>query len=304
MMTATLLLLAALLLSAASFSSPAPSVGLRFSNVFQSRMVLQRDRAIEVWGFGASPSASTLSVHLGEDVSAPVFWPVNSDGSWKAVLPAIRGFGCNGTELVLKSGGIPVQTLSDICIGDVYLFSGQSNIDVPEAYAHQSDPTAQAKEEAFAEANPDIRLMIVPNQVAGLDYTAAPASELAAGVPDSPLCPPPFGTDGKYQYCQANVLRWARANGTVVRGFSATAWFTGTALRKAQDKDRRVPLGLVRSSWGGTKIRAWSSPEAIDVCRQQNPAPAGSTSMLFSNMILPLVGLEFSAVVWCEWHDS
>ena len=78
----------------------------------------------------------------------------------------------------------------------------------------------------------------------------------------------------------------------------------GTALRKAQDKDRRVPLGLVRSSWGGTKIRAWSSPEAIDVCRQQNPAPAGSTSMLFSNMILPLVGLEFSAVVWCEWHDS
>ena len=144
MMTATLLLLAALLLSAASSSSPAPSVGLRFSNVFQSRMVLQRDRAIEVWGFGASPSASTLSVHLGEDVSAPVFWPVNSDGSWKAVLPAIHGFGCNGTELVLKSGGNLVQTLSDICIGDVYLFSGQSNIDVPEAYAHQSDPTAQA----------------------------------------------------------------------------------------------------------------------------------------------------------------
>ena len=272
----------------------------RFSNVFDSHMVLQRGRPIEVWGFDASPSDSTLSVHLGL-ANASVFWPVNADGSWKAVLPAIHGFGCNGTELVLKSGGNAVQTLADICVGDVYLFSGQSNIDVPEAYGHQFDPAAQTKEEAFADANPDIRLMIVPNQVVGLDYTAAPAAELAAGVPDSQLCPPAFDADGKYQYCQANVLKWARANGTVVRGFSATAWFTGTALRKAQEgKDRLVPLGLVRSSWGGTKIRAWSSPEAIAVCVQADPAPAGSTSMLFSNMILPLVGLEFSAVVWCE----
>jgi hypothetical protein len=90
---------------------------------------------------------------------------------------------CNGTDLVLKSGGDAVQTLTDICIGDVYLFSGQSNIDVPEAYGHQFDPAAQAKEEAFADANPDLRLMIVPNQLPGLDYTAAPAAELA-DVPD------------------------------------------------------------------------------------------------------------------------
>ena len=233
-------LLLPLLLSAGGASAAA-----RFSNVFASHMVIQRGRPIEVWGFGASPSASALTVHIGSE-AADAYWPVSADGSWKAVLPAIHGFGCNGTALVLKSGGVAVQTLRDICVGDVYLFSGQSNIDVPEAYGHQTDSAAQAAEEAFADANPDIRLMIVPNQLAGLDYTATPAAELA-DVPDSAICPPAFDAAGKYQYCQADALKWARANGTVVRGFSATAWFTGTALRKAQDKGRPVPLGLVRS---------------------------------------------------------
>ena len=166
-MAATLLLAALLPVAVPSSSaSPAAPAGARFSNVFASSMVLQRGKPIEVWGFGASASASALTVHIGSDM-ASAYWPVAADGSWKAVLPAIHEPGCNGTELVLKSGGTAVQTLTDICLGDVYLFSGQSNIDVPEAYAHQFDPAAQAKEEAFADANPDIRLMIVPNQVAG-----------------------------------------------------------------------------------------------------------------------------------------
>jgi hypothetical protein len=46
------------------------------------------------------------------------------------------------------------------------------------------------------------------------------------GVPGSAICPPAFDAAGDYQYCQADALRWTRANGTVVRGFSATAWFT------------------------------------------------------------------------------
>ena len=218
------------------------SAAARFSNVFASHMVLQRGEPIELWGFGASPSASTLSVHIGS-AAASAYWPVGADGSWKAVLPAIHGFGCNGTDLVLKRGGTAVQTLSDICIGDVYLFSGQSNIDLPQAYANQFDAAAQAKEEAFADANSDIRLMVV-----SLDRTtkctAAPVAELA-DVPDSPSCGASFDAAGKYHNCQTDALKWARANGTVVRGFSATAWFTGAALRKAMHKDQRVPLGLI-----------------------------------------------------------
>ena len=222
----------------------------RFSNVFGSQMVLQRDQPIELWGFDAAPDASQLTVHWGS-AAAEVYWPVNADGSWRALLPALPAAPCNGTALVLKSGGVALDTFADVCIGDVYLFSGQSNIDIPQACksdpnlrtrapvsllvtkrtcttpdGHQFDPAAQAADEAFADANPDIRLMIVPNQVPGLNYQETPAKELAV-VPDCPLCGPPFDAAGKYNYCQCNTLRWTRANGTVVRGFSATAWFTG-----------------------------------------------------------------------------
>ena len=68
------------------------------------------------------------------------------------------------------------------------------------------------------------------------------------------------------------------------------------ALRKADAE--RVPLGLIRSSWGGTKIREWSSAAAIAECTQAVPAPPGTTTKLFANMILPLVGLNFKAVTW------
>ena len=273
--------------------------GPRFSNVFASHMVLQRGEPIELWGFGASSSGSALTVHLGSDV-ASVFWPVAADGSWKAVLPAVHGFGCNGTDLVLKSGGTVVQTLSDICIGDVYLFSGQSNIDLPEAYANQFDAAAQIKEEAFADANTDIRLMIISHPPPSVLWPAHPAE--LANVPDSPLCVgnhTPFDAAGKYRYCQTDALKWARATGTAIRGFSATAWFTGAALRKSMVKDQRVPLGLIRSSAGGTKIRQWSSADALAKCTQSSPAPKDS-STLFENMIQPLKGVNFAAVVWYQ----
>eukprot|EP01052_Picozoa_sp_SAG31_P011692 SAG31_NODE_668_length_12945_cov_15.915849_2_plen_203_part_00 len=149
----------------------------RFSNVFGSHMVLQRGRPIKVWGFGAAPDTSNLTVHFGA-VQTEAYWPVNVDGSWRALLPALPGAPCDGTALVLKLAGTVVESLADVCIGDVHLFSGQSNIDIPEAYGHQFSPADQAAEEKFANANGDIRLMIVPNQVNGLEYTAAPAKEL------------------------------------------------------------------------------------------------------------------------------
>lgn len=309
-MTVVLIAVASLWLipeaAAESFSATeAQSEGqatLRFSNVFAAHMVLQRGEPIELWGFGASPTASALTVHLGS-ATASVFWPVAADGSWRAVLPAVHDFGCNGTDLVLRRGGTAVQTLADVCIGDVYLFSGQSNIDLPEAYANQFDAAAQTKEEAFADANTDIRLRIISHPPTYASSGAWPnhPAELA-NVPDSPLCVgnhTPFDAAGKYRYCQTDALGWARANGTVIRGFSATAWFTGTALRKSMGTDQRVPLGLIRSSAGGTKIRMWSSADALAKCVQSSPAPTDS-STLFENMIQPLKGVNFAAVVWYQ----
>ena len=87
---------------------------------------------------------------------------------------------------------------------------------------------------------------------------------------------------------------------------SARRSLIGLCTRYARETDQssqrrsaeRVPLGLIRSSWGGTKIREWSSAAAIAECTQAVPAPPGTTTKLFANMILPLVGLNFKAVTW------
>ena len=120
--------------------------------------------------------------------------------------------------------------------------------------AHQFNENAQLAEEAAADALDGLtRIMIVPNQVRGIDYNATPARELAT-VPDQPLCGPAF-VGGVYNHCQDNAMRWTRANSTNIRGFSATAWFTGKYVReKLGEEFGGVPIGLVRSSWGGTQL--------------------------------------------------
>jgi hypothetical protein len=105
-------------------------------------MVLQRDKPIEVWGFDAPASSSALTIHYGAN-AVEAYWPVAADGSWRAVLPALPGAPCNSTALVLKARGVTVQSLSDVCIGDLHLFAGQSNIDIGESYANQFSPVAQ-----------------------------------------------------------------------------------------------------------------------------------------------------------------
>ena len=108
-----------------------------------------------------------------------------------------------------------------------------------------------------------------------------PRSDSANCVPLEPMfCP------------QIPEPRWRLASGTSVRGFSATAWYTGKALK--QSLLANVPIGLVRSSWGGTTIQSWSSPDAIGQC----PGVTETGSKLFNGMIAPFAGLRFKAVVW------
>jgi hypothetical protein len=119
--------------------------------------------------------------------------------------------------------------------------------------AHQFNESAQREEEAAADALGGLtRIMIVPNQVRGINYNSTAARELVS-VPDQTLCGPAF-VGGVYSHCQDNAMRWTRANSTNIRGFSATAWFTGKAIRsRLGDGFANVPIGLVRSSWGGAR---------------------------------------------------
>jgi len=277
----------------------------RFSNVFQSSMVLQRGQSIKVWGFDAAAGTDVI-VALGPPETVPLLHGRGTsrpNGTWEVVLPPAppAAIGLSMYLILVEQGSPePAQTLEDVTVGDVYLFAGQSNVDLPEAYAHQFDAAAQEQEERFA-ANMGhaglLRIMIVPNQVPGVDYkTVTPAAELTDAA-DCQLCAPPFRQeDGHYQYCQCNALNWARANATNVRGFSALGWFTASAIWHSRPNLRGVPLGLIRSSKGGTKIMKWSPQSAVATCSRRRRRYLASS--LYANMIHPFAGLHFSAVIW------
>jgi len=281
----------------------------RFSNAFQSHMVLQRGRPLVLWGFGAGKGAG-LTVEFSPSEEAqrqPVMQGQtisDSDGRWEVTLPTpLEKFVGLSMKLTVTKNGTsdPSQELQDVTLGDVYLFTGQSNVDLPESYALQRHPHMQRQEETFAEEMGKkglIRIMIVPNQVPGLHYGREPALELT-NSPDCRLCPPPFGPkwDMPYKVCHCNSLRWTRATAAAMRGYSALGWFSGAALARTMPFLKGVPLGLVRSSWGGTKILRWSSPDAMSRC-PQSVKPQRMASDLFSNMIYPMAKLQFSAIVW------
>ena len=197
--------------SASSTSSPPPRA--RFSNVFGDAMVLQRDQPIRLWGFGFGASAACLGSACGPAVATPRGGS-NAPGWWAATLPA-RAASATAVELTLRdANNITLQRLVDVVVGDVYLFSGQSNIYIPQTYGSQvydpglpdcrpqdatnrlcsrTNTTAQRATEALADRLGEslglvrLRIVAAPAPNATVDAEAPELPE----APDCELCHPP-----------------------------------------------------------------------------------------------------------------
>jgi sialate O-acetylesterase len=179
--------------------------------LFSDKAVLQRGRPIAVWG--TAKPGERLSVSLGagsRDVIA------GRDGRWRVDLPAMEAGGPYRLEAAGQGGAR--ASAEDVLIGDVWLCSGQSNMEFPLARALNGDS------EAAAAADPQLRILTVPKKT----ETAA-----AAG----------FG----------GPVAWATASPRSVGDFSAACYFMVRELRASQ----KVPVGAIAASWGGTAIRSW-----------------------------------------------
>ena len=167
-----------------------------------------------------------------------------------------------------------------------------------------TNTTAQQATEQFADYYGEqqglLRIMIVAAPPAATTDISTTNPELPKAS-DCTLCPPPASP---YVACCCSNMRWARANARNIRGFSATGWYAGSALLSLLEQRQPslgVPIGLVRSSMGGTQIQLWSSPAALATCNTTAPATFWRPySSLFLSMILPMKGLSFAALVWWQ----
>lgn len=196
----------------------APSLAeaeLLLSPLFSDGMVVQRDRPITVWGVGVREAEVAVSF-AGETVTTRSA----GDGRWEAVLRARDAGG--PFEMTIEAGSDTV-TLRDVLVGDVWVCSGQSNMEWVVA------DSMDAPAEMLLASDSTIRHFKVPRS-----WAVEPTEELAGG-------------------------RWVPADPDHVGGFTAVGYFFARQLRRDVD----VPIGLLNTTWGGSRIEAWMSARAL-----------------------------------------
>ena len=201
----------ALLAGAAAADPP------HLASVFADHMVLQRDAPVTLFGT-ADGNAAFDVVFDGNP------WPVTAgkDGRWALELPALPAGGSH--TIGLKAGGETVQQIGDVLAGDVFLCSGQSNMEWPLKSSLYGD------REVAAAGNDEIRL---------LDISHVSDLRPQAALPEGNA--------------------WAVAAPETVADFSAVCFLTGKALQA----EHGVPVGLIDASWGGSRIEPWISEAAL-----------------------------------------
>lgn len=176
-------------------------------------MVLQREQSVKVWGTAdAGEKVRVKFLKSTYDTTA------GTDGKWSITLPPLKA----GGPYRLQINDIE---LKDILVGDVWLCSGQSNMELPVARV-----TDMFAEEIAAYENDRIRHIIVPK----VYNFHAPQEAMPA-------------------------TSWKPLNRENVMSFSALAYF----FAKEMYAKTGVPVGLINSSWGGTPVEAWISEEGL-----------------------------------------
>jgi hypothetical protein len=188
-------------------------------------MVLQRNASVNLWGWAAP----------NEKISIQLEWQNNSiettadkDGNWTAIAKTPDGSPKAYSIILEASNKI---TLHNILIGEVWLCSGQSNMNFTVGREEKNWKTGVLNyEEEIKNANyPTVRLFTVAND-------ASPK--------------PLFDVKGNWQVCSPNSIG----------KFSAVGYFFGRELLQKLN----IPIGLISSSWGGTKAEAWTSQQVLE----------------------------------------
>jgi len=272
------------------------SATLQLPAVISSHMVLQRDTGATIWGWtdhaGASVTVNWNDAKVGVAIA-------DKTGRWQFDFGKVPASQDNTIVLTDSDSSI---TLKDVSFGDVVLCSGQSNMAMSVAVSNNA-----SAEIADSINYPQLRMFAL-----SLTASYTPLTNMTSLNPAfnwTVSSPAAFQTGA-----------W----GT----FSATCYFTGRDLYRALGG--KIPVGLVGSDWGGTRVEAWSSPDALKKCpgkfahyepfgeqpdeaetnvrRQQlqkmDMPGQNNASVLFNAMIHPLLPMRFKLALWYRQFSS
>ena len=256
-----LLFLCATFLPLLSFSQT------KIPTFFSDHMVLQQQDEAAIWGWDDTGESITVEGSWGEKASTRT----DDSGKWQVKLPTPKA----GGPYTLTISGSDKITLQDVMIGEVWICSGQSNMQMTLS-GYPNQPIYGAADAILDAAQSDIRM-----------YTASRI----------PSVEPLDDLEGTWEYSST-------ANAP---GFSATAFFFGRILEQTLN----VPVGLIITSWGGSKVEAWMDEASLRKSGIQDfptaipeQGPHQTPTLLYNGMIKPLVPFTARGFLWYQGESN
>jgi sialate O-acetylesterase len=237
---------------------------------FSNGMVLQQQTEAAIWGWANANSTVQLTTSWNKKKYTST---AGADGKWKLkVSTPVAG----GPYEITISNGTAV-TLKNILIGEVWLCSGQSNMEMPMK-GFRDQPILGSNDAIFNSSNDNIRLYIVPRSVQRTPQDTSKQSPWKAAEPEA------------------------------VSNFSATAYYFGRIL---YDK-LKVPIGLVSISYGGSPVEAFMDAETLKAFPEiKTPSPADTAKLnnrvatvLYNGMLHPFLGYTIKGCLWYQGESN
>lgn len=236
-------------------------------NVFSDNMVLQRNSEVAIWGW-ANPNEEVVLQPSWDNQEYKI--KANNQAKWELKIKTPEA----GGPYVISIKGYNEIVLKNILIGEVWICSGQSNMEMSASWGIENG------EEAVKNAvNPNIRFFSIP--------------KLTATSP------------------QNNVSgNWSECTPETMKNFSAAAYFFA---KRVQEDLKNVPIGLIGSNWGGTPAEIWMPEEVIQndavllesaKTRKEETYGPNQPGRAFNAMIYPLVGFKIAGVIWYQGESN
>jgi len=240
--------------------------------VITNNMVLQRNKPVAIWGKASANEKVTVSF-AGQSKTAVT----DKTGNWQVKLNPMVTSAIPGKMIV---SGTNTITLTNILVGEVWLCSGQSNMEYPldrkwKRYMAPQKGTDVAEQELKNTKNPLIRILYVERKLQ-----------------------PELPTKG-----------WVDCNDTILRFVSAAGYFFAKELAE----NLNIPIGIISTSWGGTRVEQWTPPSAF----QQSPLFKDSISgkknfkidgmipgKMFEGMLKPIIPYTIKGLLWYQGESN
>lgn len=246
------------------------SAEVKLPYVFGNNMVLQQQTDAAIWGW--TKAGSIVSVTPGWN-KVKYTAKADASGKWKTTIATPSA---GGPYDIVISDGTPL-TLTNILIGEVWLCSGQSNMEMPMK-GFKSQPVAGSNEAIVRSRNNHIRFITIPR------WPATQPKE------------------------NSKPAQWLEAAPQTVADFSATAYYFAQVVEQATG----VPVGLVHVSYGGSPAEAWMNATTLQPFTDiKIPAVADSSKVnnrtataLFNGMLYPVIGYTIKGAIWYQGESN